>query len=155
MYSNAALSTKLWFHDTELTEVISTENTAYHLREMNEERRTAVRHNVNEGTYAVIASINPQVCQILNISSDGMAFIYYNNDEVVDFKFDTLDIVVQGDGFCLENVLFEKVSDFKIGEMDGCGFEKRIANIRFIDQNEDSRGKINEFIRNYFNKTVN
>ena len=155
MYTNAALSTKFWFEETELTEVISTENTAYHLREMREERRTAVRHNVNEGTYAVIESISPQVCQILNISSDGMAFIYYNNDEVVDFKIDTLDVVVQGDGFCLENVLFEKVADFKIEEMDSCGFEKRIANVKFIHQNDDSISKINEFIRNYYNKTVN
>lgn len=155
MNANAALTTKIWFENSDCDEIISQENTTYCMREMKDERRAGTRYTVTEGTYAVIESINPQICQILNVSSSGMAFVYFKSEEDVDFIYDKLDIVVLGSGFCLENIFFEKVSDFKIESVDTCGFEKRIANINFIDLDETKTGKINEFILNYVNKMVN
>lgn len=155
MYSEAALQKKVWFDESALEEVVSGEDTTYHLREMREERRSTRRHTVREGTYAVIESIYPQICQIMDIGSGGLSIVYFKNEEMVDFKVDKLDIVVLGDGFCLENILFEKVGDYKIGEQDACGFEKRVANIRFMETDEDTQGQIRKFIRNYHDKTVN
>ncbi len=155
MYTNAALANRILIEDGQYTEIISTENTTYHLRNMKEERRLSARYTTAEGIYAVIDSISPQICQIVNIGTEGMAFIYYSNEEFIDFQFDTLDVLVTGDGFCLENVLFEKVADYRIEEIDTCGFEKRIANIQFIDLNEDLKNKIQDFINTYVNKTVN
>lgn len=155
MNTNAAMTTKIWFDYSDSSEVISQENTTYNLREMKEERRAETRYTVTEGTYAVIESISPQICQILNISSSGMAFEYYKSEEDTEFRYDKLDIVVLGNGFCLENIFFEKVSDYKTKSIDKCGFEKRIANINFIDLDEARINRINEFILNYVNKTVN
>ncbi len=155
MDTNAASTTKIWFDNSECNEIISQENTTYCLREMKDERRAGTRHTVTEGTYAVIESINPQICQILNISSTGMAFEYFKGEEDSDFIFDKLDIMVLGSGFCLENIFFEKVSDFRVESVDTCGFEKRIANINFMDLTETRLEKINEFILNHVNKVVN
>ena len=155
MDTNAALTSKIWFENSECNEIISQENTTYCLREMRDERRAVTRYAVAEGTYAVIESISPQICQVLNVSSTGMAFVYFKGDEDKDFIFDKLDIVVLGSGFCLENIFFEKVFDYKVESVGSCGFEKRIVNINFIDLDETKNSKINEFILNYVNKMVN
>lgn len=155
MNTNAATTEKIWFENSDCNEIVSQENTTYNLREMKDERREGTRYNVAEGTYAVIEAISPQICQILNVSSTGMSFVYFKGEEDVDFIFDKLDIVVLGSGFCLENVFFEKISDFAVESVGTGGFGKRIANINFIDLDDKKTENINEFILNFVNKTVN
>lgn len=144
----------VWFSNVDSQIVVSQDNTSYLYREMNIERRKGDRLDVNEGVYCVIDSYAPQICQILNIGSNGLSYVYFKGDEPI-YESLTMDILVKGFGFCLERIPFRKVSDYKTSD-EACGqFEKRVACIEFVDLSESQREQINMFINTHVNHTVN
>ena len=144
----------VWFSNVDSPIVVSKDNTSYLYREMNIERRKDDRLEVNEGVYCVIDSYAPQICQITNIGSNGLSYIYFKGDDPM-YESLTMDILVKGFGFCLERIPFRKVSDYKATEDETGQFEKRVACIEFVDLSESQKEEINLFINTHINNTVN
>ena len=145
----------VWFSVAETPYISSEENTQYLFREMNIERRTEVRLDVQEGVYAVMDSYSPQICAISDMGPRGMSYIYFKDDD--DMKeSQAMDILVTGFGFCLEQIPFKKVADYKAFDDQGTGrFEKRVACVEFINLSDEQKEKINAFIIKHIEKTVN
>lgn len=145
----------VWFSDSEKPLVVAQDNTSYLYREMKIEQRSEKRLQVDEGVYSVIDSYAPQICKIMDISSNGLSYVYFKGDEPA-FESLTMDILVTGFGFCLERIPFKKVADYKAenGTEDG-RVEKRVACIEFVDLSDSQKEKIEAFITNHVIKTVN
>lgn len=146
----------VWFSATDTSSIVSHNNTSYLYREMKDENRRAKRFAVNDGTYLVLESYAPQICSIINIGAGGIAYTYFSNEEDATIESDTFDILVTGSGFCLENIPFRKVADFKAHDNTDAGsMEKRVACIEFTCLTEEQEMKIYNFIHNHIDKTIN
>lgn len=144
----------VWFSNSATPQIVSQNNRGYRYREMNIDRRMEDRLAVSEGIYAVIASFAPQICQIRDMGEGGMSYEYFTDDEPVS-ESKTLDIIVTGFGFCLEQIPFKKVDDYKLTQENTSRFEKRVACIEFIYLSDDQKMMIRNFITNHIGKTVN
>ena len=100
MVKETKKSDNVWYSHSENPYIMSQGNTSYICREMNIERRFEDRLAVNEGIYAVIESLAPQICQIRDMGDGGLSYVYFAGDEPV-FESETIDILVTGFGFCL------------------------------------------------------
>lgn len=147
-------SDNVWFSNSTTPHIVSQNNRGYHYREMNIDRRVEDRLTASEGIYAVIESFAPQICQIRDMGEGGLSYVYFTDDEPVA-ESKTLDIIVTGFGFCLKQIPFKKVDDFKMKEEHTSRFEKRVACIEFVDLSDDQKMMIRNFITNHIGKTVN
>ncbi len=86
-------------------------NEAYsYLREgeinQNEPVNLLFKVSKEKGMFAVIDSFLPQICQVIGINKKGLIFRYYDENDKRP-ESERLDILVKGQGFCLENIEFD------------------------------------------------
>lgn len=146
----------VWFSNAEPPFIVSRENRNYLCREMKSERRKDRRFNVEDGHYLVIDSYAPQICTILNVCSGGISYTYYRQKDQQVESEGTFDILIKGNGFCLENIPYTKVADYTAPDNTGAGnVEKRVACIHFDSLSDKQSFEVNRYIVNYIDKNMN
>jgi hypothetical protein len=76
------------------------------------ERRMNIRYNVGD-MFAVPSSNPSRLCQIIDLSRDGMAFCYFNSKDWKT-KSSRTNILLPDDGFCLDKLPVKNVSDINL-----------------------------------------
>jgi hypothetical protein len=113
------------------------------------ERRKLKRFQVQDGAFAVVRPECTRLGQIINISYEGLAFQYavtaHQENGVSE-----LDIFLAGDGFYLENMSFETVSDRRATRKSSKGFlPLRRCSVRFKDLTGTQIAQLEYFIQNH------
>jgi len=75
------------------------------------EKRLQKRFRAQDDAYAMLRGSVSKLGKILDISRGGLAFRYIDIGERPESSFE-LEILVKGNGFHLNNVSFETISDF-------------------------------------------
>ena len=113
------------------------------------ERRKLKRFQVQNGAFAVVRPEFTRLGQIINISYEGLAFQYALTTNQENGASE-LDIFLTGDGFYLENMSFETVSDRRATRKSSKGFlPLRRCSVRFKDLTGTQIAQLEYFIQNY------
>ena len=113
------------------------------------ERRKLKRFQVKDGAFAVVRPEFTRLGQIINISYEGLAFQYPVTANQENGASE-LDIFLAGDGFYLENMSFEAVSDRRATRKSSKGFlPLRRCSVRFKDITSSQTVLLEYFIQNH------
>jgi hypothetical protein len=113
------------------------------------EQRKHKRFRPQDGTYAVLRGPGKKLGQVINISRGGLAFRYIDIGERPKRSFE-LDISMEHDGFILDSLSFETVSDFSTSrEFPFSTTPIRRRGGQFIALNENQISDLEYFIQNY------
>ncbi|MGD8982536.1 MAG: PilZ domain-containing protein [Desulfobacteraceae bacterium] len=113
------------------------------------ERRRHKRFQAEEGAYAAVRPQYDKIGQIIDVSRGGLAFRYMISGSQEDASSE-LDIFLIGDGFHLDKVPFQTVSDEGIPERLSPGSQKmRRCGVQFGELTQMQILKLKEFILNH------
>ena len=113
------------------------------------ERRRHKRFQAEEGAYAAVRPQYDKIGQIIDVSRGGLAFRYMISGSQEDTSSE-LDIFLIGDGFHLDKVPFQTVSDEGIPERLSPGSQKmRRCGLQFGELTQMQILKLKEFILNH------
>ena len=113
------------------------------------EQRKHKRFRPQDGTYAVLRGPGKKLGQVVNVSLGGLAFRYIDIGERPKRSFE-LDISIQEDGFILDGLSFETVSDFSTSrEFPFSSTPIRRRGGQFMALNENQISDLEYFIQNY------
>jgi hypothetical protein len=113
------------------------------------ERRKLKRFRVQDGAFAVVRPEFTRLGQIINISYEGLAFQYAVTASQEN-RASELDIFLAGDGFYMENMSFETVSDRRATRKSSKGFfPLRRCSVRFKDLTGPQIARLEYFIQNH------
>ena len=113
------------------------------------ERRKRKRFQVQNGAFAVVRPEFTRLGQIVNISHEGLAF-QYAVTSTQENRASELDIFLAGDGFYLEKMSFETVSDRRATRKSSKGFlPLRRCSVRFKDITGTQIARLEYFIQNH------
>ena len=113
------------------------------------ERRKLKRFQVQEGAFAVVRPELTRLGQIINISYEGLAFQYPVTSHQENGA-SGIDIFLTGDGFCLENMSFEMISDRRATRKSSKVFlPLRRCSVRFKDLTDTQIARLEYFIQNH------
>jgi hypothetical protein len=113
------------------------------------ERRKHKRFQAEDGAYAAVRPQYDKIGQIIDISRGGLAFRYMVSGNQED-KSSELDIFLIGDGFHLDKVPFQTVSDQEIPERLCAGSQTmRRCAVQFGELTQMQTLQLEEFIRNH------
>jgi hypothetical protein len=113
------------------------------------ERRRHKRFQAEEGAYAAVRPQYDKIGQIIDVSRGGLAFRYMISGGQEDASSE-LDIFLIGDGFHLDKVPFQTVSDEGIPERLSPGSQKmRRCGVQFGELTQMQILKLKEFILNH------
>jgi hypothetical protein len=113
------------------------------------ERRKRKRFQVQRGAFAVIRPEFTKLGQIIDISHDGLAFQYPVTANQEDGAFE-LDIFLTGEGFYLERMSFETVSDRGATRKSPKTFiPLRRCSVHFKDLTDIQIARLEYFIQNH------
>ena len=118
-------------------------------RKKSTERRKLKRFQVQDGAFAVVRPEFTRLGQIINISYEGLAFQYAVTANQENGASE-LDVFLKGDGFYLENMSFETVSDRRATRKSSKGFlPLRRCSVRFKDLTGAQIAQLEYFIQNH------
>lgn len=113
------------------------------------ERRRLKRFKVQDGAFAVFRPESTKLGQIIDISHEGLAF-KYPVTALQENGASELDIFLTGDGFYLENMSFETVSDRRATRKSSKGFfPLRRCSVHFKDITSSQTALLEYFIQNH------
>lgn len=113
------------------------------------ERRRHKRFQAEEGAYAAVRPQYEKIGQIIDVSRGGLAFRYMVSGSQEDASSE-LDIFLIGEGFHLDKVPFQTVSDEGIPERLSPGSQKmRRCGVQFGELTQMQILKLKEFILNH------
>ena len=113
------------------------------------ERRRLKRFQVQDGAFAVVRPEFTKLGQIIDISHEGLAF-QYAVTATQENGTSELDVFLAGDGFYLENMSFETVSDRRATRKSSKGFlPLRRCSVRFKDITGTQIARLEYFIQNH------
>ena len=113
------------------------------------ERRKHKRFRAEEGAYAAVRPHYDKIGQIIDVSRGGLAFRYLVSDSQEDASSE-LDIFLIGDGFHLDKVPFQTVSDEGIPERLSPSSQKMWrCGVQFGELTQMQILKLKEFILNH------
>ena len=113
------------------------------------ERRRLKRFQVQEGAFAVVRPECTKLGQIIDISHEGLAFQYAVTATQKN-RVSELDIFLAGDGFYMENMSCETVSDRRATRKSSKGFlPLRRCSVRFKDITDTQIARLEYFIQNH------
>jgi hypothetical protein len=113
------------------------------------ERRRHKRFQAGEGAYAAVRPQYDKIGQIIDVSRGGLAFRYMVSGSREDASSE-LDIFLIGDGFHLDKVPFQTVSDEEISERLSPSSQKmRRCSVQFGELTQMQILKLKEFILNH------
>ena len=113
------------------------------------ERRKLKRFQVQDGAFAVVRPEFTRLGQIINISYEGLAFQYAVTAHQENGA-SGLDIFLTGDGFYLEDMSFETISDRRVTRKSSKGFlPLRRCSVRFKNLTNTQIARLEYFIQNH------
>lgn len=113
------------------------------------ERRKSKRFQVEHGAFAVVRPEFTKLGQIIDISHEGLAFQYAVTATQKNEPSE-LDIFLTGDGFYLEHMPFETVSDRRATRKSSKGFlPLRRCSVRFKEVTGTQIALLEYFIQNH------
>ncbi len=113
------------------------------------EKRRFTRFQAPENSFALLRGPAGKLGQIIDISKGGLALRYVANNGQPS-KSSQLDIFLADNGFSLEKVSFEIVSDFEIGKQGpSSSITMRRCGVQFGSLNQDHIFQLEYFIKNY------
>ena len=113
------------------------------------ERRRHKRFQAEEGAYAAVRPQYDKIGQIIDVSRGGLAFRYMVSGSQEDASSE-LDIFLIGDGFHLDKVPFQTVSDEGIPERLSPSSQKMWrCGVQFGELTQMQILKLKEFILNH------
>ena len=113
------------------------------------EQRKHKRFRPQDGTYAVLRGPREKLGQVINISQGGLAFRYIDIGERPKRSFE-LDSSIEENGFILDRLSFETVSDFSASrEFPFSSTPIRRRGGEFMALNENQISDLEYFIQNY------
>jgi hypothetical protein len=113
------------------------------------EQRKHKRFRAQDGTYAILKGPGKKLGQVINISIGGLAFRYIDIGERPKSSFE-LDISIEEDGFLVDSLSFETVSDFSTSRefpFSSTPIRRRGGHFRAL--NKDQICDLEYFIQNY------
>ena len=113
------------------------------------EQRKHKRFRPQDGTYAILRGPGKKLGQVVNVSRGGLAFRYIDIGERPKRSFE-LDISIEENGFILDRLSFETVSDFSTSRdfpFSSTPIRRRGGQFRAL--NEDQISDLEYFIQNY------
>jgi hypothetical protein len=113
------------------------------------EQRKHKRFRPQDGTYAILRGPGKKLGQVVNISRGGLAFRYIDIGERPKRSFQ-LDISIEEDGFLLDSLSFETVSDFSTSKefpFSSTPIRRRGGQFKALNKNQIS--ELEYFIQNY------
>ena len=118
-------------------------------REKLAERRKHKRFQVQDGAFAVIRPEFTKLGQIIDISHEGLAFQYAVTASQANGASE-LDIFLVGDGYYLEKMSFETVSDRRATKKSSKGsLPLRRCSVQFKDLTGIQIARLEYFIQNH------
>ena len=113
------------------------------------ERRRLKRFQVQEGAFAVVRPDFTRLGQIIDISHEGLAF-QYAVTATQENGASELDIFLAGDGFYMENMPCETVSDRRATKKTSKNFlPLRRCSVRFKEITGTQIARLEYFIQNH------
>ncbi|NVM21601.1 MAG: PilZ domain-containing protein [Desulfobacterales bacterium] len=112
------------------------------------ERRKDKRFQVKEGALAVLRPHPAKLGQIIDISRGGLAFTYIAGEGKPTGSFE-LEIFFSDNGFHLDKIQFETVSDFEIREVPFSSITMRRCGVRFGELTDNQVSQLEHFLRSY------
>lgn len=113
------------------------------------DRRNQDRSPALGGAFAVLRPQFSRLGQIIDISSDGLAFHYPVSGDQTNGSSE-LDIFLVGDGFYLEKVPFKAISDLKLAKKKFNGsIPMRRFGVQFGELKQSQISQLEYFIRNF------
>ena len=104
---------------------------------------------MGEIAFAVIKSKPIKMGQVINISTDGLAFHYIDNKKGSNSLF-KMDILFAKDAFYLDRILFKPVFDYEIkSDIPLNSFSIRQCGVKFGELNQRQRSQLAYFICNH------
>ena len=116
------------------------------------ERRKFKRFKVKSGAFVVFTP-NPNLpCRIVDISMDGIAVLFVEDEDDIEGKSHELTILMDNEDFSLRNLPFEIISDFEMltGLSSGEPPARRLG-LKFGELTPAQRLQLEQFI--WANKT--
>ena len=105
--------------------------------------------SMGEIAFAVIKSKPIKMGQIINISTDGLAFHYIDSKKRSKRLF-KMDILFAKDAFYLDRLLFKPVFDYEIkSDIPLNSFAIRKCGVKFGELNQRQRSQLTYFICNH------
>ncbi|MCG8471971.1 MAG: hypothetical protein MI742_08955 [Desulfobacterales bacterium] len=104
---------------------------------------------LDDGAYAVIPEISPQICQILSIGYTSMRFVYFSKNPFTIGGLSSAEIVAVGHGFIADHIPFKVVKDGlfdESGEEEDQEEKKRVCEVEILEIGEASRIQIDHVI---------
>ncbi|NVM22536.1 MAG: PilZ domain-containing protein [Desulfobacterales bacterium] len=113
------------------------------------ERRKHTRFHAKDGALALLTSGSAKLGQIIDISVGGLAFCYIADEERSNGSFE-LGLFFSDNGFYLDGVRFEIISDFEIGdEVPLNSITMRRCGVQFAKLTHNQISQLEYFIQNY------
>ncbi len=75
------------------------------------EQRQNQRYAADEDLYIVLSSDPSQLCKVLDLSEDGLAFNYENKNGGLPRKKLTLNVILPNGGFNINDIRFKSISE--------------------------------------------
>ena len=113
------------------------------------EKRRHQRFIAQDGAFAVVKCQVSKVGQILDISMGGLALHYIANGTPSNSSY-TLDILLSGNGFYLERIPFETITDIEIpNQFPFTSLIMRRQGVKFLELSPQQALMLEEFIREH------
>jgi hypothetical protein len=111
------------------------------------ERRKHKRFQAWNGAFVAFGPYSLKLGQIVNMSMGGFAFRYIGSQEPSRMKTESKIFI--DNSFCLDDVPFETVSDFKSSQIPYTSLVMRQSGVQFGNLTHDQRSQLKYFIHNH------
>jgi hypothetical protein len=113
------------------------------------EQRKHKRYKAREDAFAVLNANESKIGQIKDISMGGLS-IHYIANGTKSFGSSFLDILLADNGFYMEKVPFESISDFEIpNEFAFSSLKMNRHGVKFGQLTQHQLSQLEDFLRNY------
>ena len=116
------------------------------------ERRSEIRYKMSDGVFTVLKPHfqYSRLGSIIDISMRGMAFQYFLEKNIIEKRFNELDIYISGEGLCLDNIPIRVTSAIEFPSVDrwSSTVMKRFG-VQFLELTENKKLKLKKFMKNY------
>jgi len=111
-------------------------------------RRQRERFRINGRAFVYYETHAPKIAEIIDISTEGVAFSYVGSAETVNQKH-YLEMILPDSTRFMEKLPCKTISDCQIDSGMDEGLGTRRSSVQFSDLTDDQRAKIACFINDY------
>jgi len=111
-------------------------------------RRQHERFRINGRAFIYYEAPTPKIAEIIDISTDGVAFSYVGRAEPVNQNL-SLEVILPDSTRFMEKLPCKTISDCQIDSATDQGLGTRRCSVQFENLADDQRGKIECFINDY------